>query len=156
MMTIDIPSFAKLHIKHLVLDFNGTLACDGILIDGVAEILAQLAGDIHIHILTADLYGSVQKVFADSPYTVFVIPKENEDSSKAAYIDTLGAQETVSIGNGRNDCLMLEKSALGIAVIQHEGASLKALMAADVVTTNILDAFHLLLNPKRLVATLRF
>ena len=50
---------------------------------------------------------------------------------------------------------MLKAAALGIAVIGHEGAAFEALAAADVVTHDIFDAIGLLLNPKRLIATLR-
>jgi len=37
MLDVDIPGFARLQLKHLVLDFNGTLAVDGILPSGVKE-----------------------------------------------------------------------------------------------------------------------
>ena len=50
---------------------------------------------------------------------------------------------------------MLEGAALGIAVIQAEGAAGETLMAADVVAPGILEALDLLANPLRLVATLR-
>ncbi|HKJ46485.1 MAG TPA: hypothetical protein VJ991_11715, partial [Balneolales bacterium] len=58
-------------------------------------------------------------------------------------------------GNGRNDRLMLDEAAVGIAVIQKEGASFQSLQAADVICTNIIDALELLVYPKRLTATLR-
>ena len=50
---------------------------------------------------------------------------------------------------------MLQQSALGIALLQAEGAAAQTVMSADVVATNILDALALLTNPLRLVATLR-
>jgi len=59
------------------------------------------------------------------------------------------------MGNGRNDRLMLQEAALGIAVIQTDGAAKEAVLAADVVVTGILDALALLLYPLRLTATLR-
>jgi len=40
-------------------------------------------------------------------------------------------------------------------VCQAEGAAMATLLAADVVVTNICDALDLLLNPPRLIATLR-
>jgi soluble P-type ATPase len=61
----------------------------------------------------------------------------------------------VSIGNGRNDQLMLKASALGIAVILAEGIAAETLLASDVVCTSIIDALDLLRNPLRLTATLR-
>jgi soluble P-type ATPase len=51
---------------------------------------------------------------------------------------------------------MLRAARLGIAVIEGEGASAQAVMAAAIVTRNIADAFNLLLNPTRCKATLRF
>ena len=50
---------------------------------------------------------------------------------------------------------MLKKSALGIAVIQDEGAAADTVMASDIVCTDIISALELLFNPLRLVATLR-
>ena len=35
MIAIDIPGYKKIELAHLVLDYNGTLAIDGKLIDGV-------------------------------------------------------------------------------------------------------------------------
>ena len=45
--------------------------------------------------------------------------------------------------------------ALGIALVQREGGAAEAIASADAVVPDILDAFELLRNPKRLVATLR-
>jgi soluble P-type ATPase len=59
------------------------------------------------------------------------------------------------MGNGRIDVPMLTLARLGIAVVLAEGAAGAALLAADVVCTDIRDALDLLLLPGRLVATLR-
>ena len=59
------------------------------------------------------------------------------------------------MGNGRNDRLMLDEAALGVVVVQREGAAVETLLAADVVCQSIVDALDLLLNPLRLKATLR-
>jgi soluble P-type ATPase len=50
---------------------------------------------------------------------------------------------------------MLKEAALGIGVIQAEGAAVEAILAADLVTTSVLDALDLLIHPLRLTATLR-
>jgi len=50
---------------------------------------------------------------------------------------------------------MLKASALGVAVIQGEGAAFETLASADVVSTDIQSALSLLTNPLRLIATLR-
>lgn len=67
----------------------------------------------------------------------------------------LGARACVCLGNGRNDQLMLQDAALGIAVLGPEGAAGGALMAADLAAPGIEPALELLLKPQRLCATLR-
>lgn len=155
MIEINIPDFGQLRLEHLVLDYNGTLALDGNLLDGVNQLLDRLNDHLHIHILTADTFGSVRQQFAGSPCTIHVLSAGNEEKGKADYIRRLGVQATVCIGNGRNDRLMLEEAALGIGVIQQEGGSLQALLHADIIIADILDALNLLLVPQRLIATLR-
>ena len=155
MIEITIPGYKKLFLEHLVLDYNGTIACDGKLIDGVMEILNELSSQVEIHILTADTFGNVKWEISDVPCTLSILPLENQDEGKLKYIKKLGPDSTVCIGNGRNDRLMLKAAALGISVIQEEGAAVEAIIAADVVSPNILDALHLLSHPLRLIATLR-
>ena len=46
-------------------------------------------------------------------------------------------------------------AALGIGVVGFEGAAVDALQASDIVAPGIQSALDLLLNPLRLVATLR-
>ncbi|MDK2854315.1 MAG: hypothetical protein PWQ92_1209 [Thermococcaceae archaeon] len=59
------------------------------------------------------------------------------------------------VGNGNNDVRMLENAELAICVIGDEGASVEALLASDIVVKDVKDAINLLLNEKRLIATLR-
>jgi P-type E1-E2 ATPase len=155
MLEVIIPGYRTLVFCHLVLDYNGTIACDGHLLPGVRERLVELSKSVAIHILTADTFGSVQKEMPGIPCEVVVIGKENQTQAKAEYVRQLEAQNTVSVGNGRNDALMLKEAALGIAVIQEEGGAVETLLAADIVTHSILDALDLLLHPLRLTATLR-
>jgi soluble P-type ATPase len=155
MLDINIPGAQPLGLSHLILDYNGTLACDGSILPGVAERLKILAKDLEIHIVTADTFGSVRTQVARLPVQLAVIPPEKQAQAKAAYLENLGPANSVAIGNGRNDALMLKQAALGIAVVQTEGAAMEALLAADVVTPGIVDALDLLLHPDRLKATLR-
>jgi soluble P-type ATPase len=155
MLEADIPGFKALRLSHLVLDFNGTLACDGRLIEGVRDKVSALREHLLIHVLTADTFGRVSAEVDGLGCTLSVIPKQHEAEEKLKYIQKLGVEETVCIGNGRNDRLMLKAAALGIVVIQAEGASVEALFSADAATTSILDALDLLRNPLRLFATLR-
>ncbi|HHO48044.1 MAG TPA: ATPase P [Desulfobacteraceae bacterium] len=155
MIEVDIPDFGFLRLTHLVLDYNGTLAFDGRLIRGVADKLDSLAEHLDIHIITADTFGSARRAFTSSPCTVHVLPPGSEAEGKAVYVRRLGCPSSVCIGNGRNDHLMLREAALGIAVLQQEGAASQALLAADIVIPDIIAALGLLLRPRRLAATLR-
>lgn len=156
MLTINIPGYDNLQLEHLVLDYNGTLAVDGQLIDGVAERLQALSGSLQIHVVTADTFGGVETAIEGINCKLAVLsPKQSQDIAKLEYIEHLDSTATVTIGNGRNDHLMLKSSALGIAVIQAEGTAIETLIAADVVTGDILAALDLLSHPKRLIATLR-
>jgi len=152
---VNIPGDRKLQLQHLVLDYNGTIACDGGLITGVKENLVALADKLKIHILTADTFGNVHRGLEGIQCELSILAPEAQDIGKLEYVKGLGVENTVCVGNGRNDQLMLKEAALGIAVILEEGAATAALVAADVVCTNIVSALELLGNPLRLVATLR-
>ena len=155
MLELHIPGFKDLNLEHLVLDYNGTLACDGRPLEGVQDRVEALAAHLTIHILTADTFGTVQGQVAGWPCRVEVIPRDREAEAKVSYIQSLGTVKTVAVGNGRNDRLMLKDAALGIVVIQTEGTAVEALSAADLVVPGILEALDLLLHRRRLKATLR-
>ena len=139
----------------MVLDYNGTLACDGKLVAGVKEQLILLSESLDIYVVTADTFGKANAGLDGIPCKLTILPEDAQDKGKLDFINQLGASETVSIGNGRNDRLMLKKSALGIAVILEEGAASAAVTSADVVCKDIITALKLFSNPLRLIATLR-
>ena len=155
MIEIVIPGYKKLQLKHVVLDYNGTLAMDGELLPGVKDALKGLAEELQIHILTADTFGKVKSRVEGIPCELSILAVERQDTGKLDYVKSLGAEHTVCIGNGRNDRLMLKEAALGIAVILEEGAAVETLVEADIACTTILSALELLINPLRLTATLR-
>ena len=155
MIKIDIPGNKKYRFEHLVLDYNGTIAFDGALIEDVKECLAELSQKLIIHVITADTFGSVEKALRDINCKLAVIPLDRQDAAKLEFVKKIGCEKTVSMGNGANDRLMLKASALGIAIISGEGAAFETLASADVVCTDIRSALSLLCNPLRLVATLR-
>jgi len=155
MLTIDIPGCAPLTMEHLVLDFNGTLALDGVLLDGVAALLHPLAQHLRIHVVTGDTFGQARAQLLGLPCELTVLPAADQERAKHDYVRRLGSHSVACIGNGRNDRMMLEAAALGIAVIQAEGAYAQTIAAADIVVRDVRDALALLLNPLRLAATLR-
>jgi len=155
MIDIPIPGFRDLHLKFLVLDFNGTLALDGQLLPGVVERLAELAAALELHVVTADTFGTAARVLDGLPVTLTVVTAEDQAKAKRMHVLRLGAEYTAAIGNGRNDERMMTTASLGIAVVQREGTASSTLAAASLVTTDVLHALDLLLHPERLKATLR-
>jgi soluble P-type ATPase len=65
MLEIAIPGGETLRLDYLVADFNGTLACDGLLLSGVAAALGRLGETLTVHVVTADTFGRVRKALAD-------------------------------------------------------------------------------------------
>jgi P-type E1-E2 ATPase len=153
---LQIPGRGDIQVKYTVFDVNGTLATDGQLIAGIESLIAQLRDRVEVRLLTADTHGKQIEIDRQLQLTADRLqPGGHEREQKADYVRALGAQHVVAIGNGGNDVDMLKAATIGIAVIGHEGATFEALFAADVVTHDISDAIGLLLNPKRLIATLR-
>jgi P-type E1-E2 ATPase len=156
MIELAIPGRGIIQLEYAVFDVNGTLATDGGLIYGVAEQIAVLRGKLDVRLLTADTHGRQNEIDGQLRFTADRLrPGGHEREQKADYVHALGAQQVVAVGNGANDVEMLKAAAIGIAVIGREGLSGEALAAADVIVNDIHDAIDLLLNPKRLIATLR-
>ena len=154
-MNIDIPGYGRLDLSHLVLDYNGTLACDGDLLPGVAQRLAERATHLKIHVVTADTFGKAAAGLEGLPCDLVVLGADSQDEAKRAYVERLGPDTVAAIGNGRNDALMLKTARLGIAVIQEEGTAARTLAAADLVCPHINAALDLFGHPGRMTASLR-
>jgi soluble P-type ATPase len=154
-LRIKIPGYGTLELKYLVMDYNGTLAVDGVVVKGVEQAFDMLAANLELHVITADTFGVAAENLNNMPCRLSVLPPGDQAAAKLDYIERLGAESTVAIGNGRNDRLMLTKAALGICVILEEGAAVETITSADVICPSVLSALGLLLNPLRLTATLR-
>jgi P-type E1-E2 ATPase len=155
MLQIAIPGRPPIAASYLVLDVNGTLTVDGKLLPGVAGRLRRLEESIETVLLTADTYGTAATVAEMVGGSLTILEPTQGAEQKLAVVRRLGPHSVIAIGNGQNDALMLEAAALGIGVVQAEGAAQAALAQADVVFTSITDALDALLTPTRLVATLR-
>ncbi len=143
------------NIKHIVLDYNGTIAKDGVLKEEVKILLPILAQTYTLHVITADTFGTVKNELKEYALHVKVLESDNHTLEKEAYISALHGNECVAIGNGNNDMKMLQKVKIGICLIGDEGCSTKSLLASDIVCKSITEALELFLYPKRLTATLR-
>lgn len=155
MIKIDIPGSRTIEAEHLVLDFNGTIAIDGRFIDGVLGLLVQASENMNVHVLTADTFGTVLGELKGLPVTIKILKPERQDQQKLNYVKDLGAIHVIAIGNGKNDHLMLRESALSIGIIQAEGAYSQIIYDTHLICTSINDALSMVVNPKRLIATLR-
>ena len=152
MLVVSIPGRNELRLGHLVVDANGTLTDRGRPIDGVTARLHRIRRELTVHVLTADTFGTAEATLGPFGDTLTVV-QTGED--KRAYVEQLGADECVAIGNGANDVPMLRIAGLGIAVIGPEGTSAAAVLAAAVVSRSVNEALDLLLDPNALTATLR-
>lgn len=155
MIKINIPGYKSMNIIYAVFDFNGTIAVDGIIRDDVKRKLINLQENLEIYILTADTYGNVEEAVKNMNLKVHIISKENGTMDKLNFVKKLGSNNCIAIGNGNNDHLMLKEAEIGICIVEDEGCSVKALINSDIVVKNINDCLDILLNPKRLIATLR-
>ncbi|MDD2542775.1 MAG: ATPase P, partial [Desulfuromonadaceae bacterium] len=136
-MNIDIPGFGALTLKYLVLDYNGTIARDGKLLSNMDKTLGELAGHFSIHVLTADTCGTAEQELAGLPCIVRILSGDQIAEQKELYVNSLGAEQVVCVGNGSNDRLMLKAARLGVAVLEGEGGALGAIQHADIVARSI-------------------
>jgi len=155
MKKINIQNYKKLSISNIVLDYNGTIAKDGILKKSVKKLLPLLAKQYNLHVITADTFGSVHKQLHNFDVKIKVLKSKYHTLEKAQYIKKLGKKNCVAIGNGNNDYLMLKKARVSIAIIGDEGCATITINSSDIVCTSIEGALELFLNTKRLIATLR-
>lgn len=154
-MIIEIPNSETIELKNIVFDYNGTIAIDGELIEGVQTYIDELSSNFDFYVITADTYGSVEQQLQNTKCKVIKIEKDFQDIKKLDFIKKIGSVNTLSVGNGRNDRLMLKESILGIGILQDEGICTETLMNSDILVKSIFDVFEFLKNKNRLVATLR-
>lgn len=155
MLEFAVPGLGDVRLTHLVLDYNGTLAVDGVPIDGCVERLGRLSEKLSIHVITADTFGKVKNYINAPRFSLHILSPGQQAEQKKEFVKQLGAESVVAVGNGYNDHLMLKEAALGLALIQTEGAATKTILNADAVFKSINEALDALLNVKRLIATLR-
>ena len=154
MLTIKIPGREELNLSHLILDYNGTIAEDGEIIESIRPRLAELSKVLSICVITADTHGTAAKKCEGLPLEVLTFPTTEVGAIKAqeAKKRTGGV---ITIGNGFNDIQMSDAADLSICVIGREGCCGALLAHADIVVTSIDDALDLLLKTGRTRATLR-
>ena len=155
MIELTIPGRGSLRIQHLVTDVNGTIAVDGVLIDGLTKRITSLRDRLEIHILTADTHGRRGDIDEQLNLKATRIQPGNETAQKADFVRELGVETVVAIGQGANDAQMLKAAALGICIMSQEGVATETLISADIVVPDIFAALDLFDKPVRIVASLR-
>lgn len=154
-MKIVIPEYKTLEVDRLFLDFNGTIAVDGIIPAGVRQRLEQLAAEFTIYVLTADTNGNAKEQCQGLPVILQTFPTGNARDYKKELVKATGSRRCVAVGNGRNDELMLREAALSIAIMDREGAYGRVLREADLCVRSMQDGLDLLLYPNLIIAGLR-
>ncbi|AIU70792.1 HAD family hydrolase [Thermococcus eurythermalis] len=147
---MEIPGYGKLKFGAVLFDLNGTLGVEGRVPEDVKKLLVKLADRCTVVILSADTFGTLEEEFKGLPVR---IERVSTGAEKAEIAE--GYAPYVAIGNGNNDVAMLERAELGFCVIGKEGAAVDALLASDVVVTDVRDAIEMLLDERKLIATLR-
>lgn len=157
MFELEVSGWKKLFIKNLLLDFNGTLAIDGVVDEKAVLLCREILKKYNLksYIITAATNPVPEKILEILQTELIIIEPGNEAWQKLNALVRIGAEVTAAAGNGANDELMLSVAALGIAVFNGEGACPEALLAADIVVKNAVELFELFLYPKRLYGTLR-
>lgn len=156
MITINIPGYGNLKLKYLVSDFTGTLSVDGKLLPQLKDRLIEISKILEIHILTADTFSKANEELNDLPVKLVILKGYRIDKQKQKYIKKLGYENVFAMGNGINDRFMLKKAKIGVAVCLEEGAAINTIKNANIFCKSPVDAIDLLINTKRLIATLRF
>lgn len=147
---MEIPNYGILEAKAVVFDLNGTLGESGKIEEKVRHLLERLAGRYTVVVLSADTFGTLEEELKGLPVKVERVSNGEEKLEKA-----LEYAPYIGVGNGNNDVPMLENAELAFCVIGKEGATVDALLASDIVVTDVRDAIAILLDEKKLTATLR-
>jgi P-type E1-E2 ATPase len=155
MIELNIPGHGLIRLEHLVCDVNGTLAVDGQLPENVKLGLNSLRDRLTLHMLTANTHGKQNQIDHQLSLEAVRIQPGEEADQKARYVQLLGADSVVAIGQGANDAGMLKEAALGICILSAEGTAVETMLNADLIVANMRDALELLEKPLRIVATLR-
>ncbi len=157
---VPIPGFGDLRLTTIVTDYTGTHACGGKLVPGAKERLKQLADLLDIYVLTSDTFGTVKGELEGVPHKLVLLEGRAHDRQKYNFVRALSSLKAIAaFGNGNNDREMLRKVRKGggvaVAVDNGEGCAVDSVTAANIFIHGSCNALDLLLEPKRLIASLR-
>ncbi|WP_010478208.1 HAD family hydrolase [Thermococcus zilligii] len=149
-MNTEVPGYRKLEFSSVLFDLNGTLGQSGRIGEEVKHLLERLADKYTVVVLSADTFGTLEEELRGLPVRVERVSNGVEKAEVAK-----GYAPYAAVGNGNNDVAMLEGAELAFCVIGPEGATVDALLASDIVVKDVRDAIAMLLDERKLIATLR-
>lgn len=147
---MEIPNYGNIEFGTLLFDLNGTLGESGKISEEVKHLLERLADKYTVVVLSADTFGTLEDELSGLPVRIERVSSGAEKAEIAR-----GYAPYAAVGNGNNDVAMLEGAELAFCVIGPEGATVDALLASDVVVKDVKDAMAMLLDERKLIATLR-
>jgi soluble P-type ATPase len=154
MIAIQRQGREPVEIEFILMDFEGTLASDRRVHPKAKDKINLLSKRTKIYILTRGEKEVVSEVLKKVKAEIVYLPEEGTYEKKLDLLRQLGPTRTVAIGNGVDDVQMIEEAGLSLCIMGKEGTSVEAMVKADLVFTNILDALDFLLKPLRQKATL--
>lgn len=152
-MHYTVPGVGNVELHTIILDLNGTLTVGGNIVEGVSERLKRLRElGYKVIFFTGNTRGNADQL-AQELGIEWVLAEDGEAKKQAAL--KLQPHRCVSIGNGLIDLELMKIVGLRIVTLQAEGVHVQTLLNSDVVIPTITDALDLLIDPQRLIATLR-
>ncbi|ASJ00621.1 HAD family hydrolase [Thermococcus gorgonarius] len=149
-MKLSIPNLEEIHFEAILFDLNGTLGESGRIGEEVKHLLKRLVDRYTVVVLSADTFGTLEEELKGLPVRVERVSNGVEKAEIAK-----GYSPYAAVGNGNNDVAMLEGAELAFCVIGPEGATIDALLASDIIVNDVRDAIAMLLDERKLIATLR-
>ena len=101
MIRIDVPGREIIEIEHVVLDYNGTIAFDGQIIEGAARRIRELCRSARVYVLTADTYGTVRAQCDGLGVEIKTFPRANASECKEEIVRALGGKVADALGEDR-------------------------------------------------------
>ncbi|WP_456366335.1 HAD family hydrolase [Thermococcus sp.] len=149
-MEVEVPNYGTVKFSAVLFDLNGTLGEAGRVSKEVKELLKRLCEKYTVVVLSSNTFGTLGEEMEGIPVRVESV-KDGIEKAKIAEAYSPYA----AVGNGNNDVAMLEAAELAFCVIGPEGAAVDALLVSDIAVRDVRDAMKMLLDERKLIATLR-
>lgn len=152
-MIYAIPQVWEIDITTIVLDLNGTLAVQWVVVDGVEDRINKLKTlGFSIILFTGDQRGNASLLCKELGIECSYASSHEEKEKLFLELDV---DHTAAIGNARIDNGTFRHAKLSIATLQAEGIHTGILPYIDIIVPSILDALDLFIDWDSLKATMR-